>query len=599
MAKGVWGIDVSKSSIKAVRLQPDKEGNIELTNIEIIEYTPSESRDEASLDQEIRIAVNTLVSRNKFKKDIVAVSLPGHAIFNRFVKIPPVNRDRIDSVIKYEAQQHIPFPIEEVIWVYQVIENNYRPDQEIDVVFFAIKKEVVDQFLALMSVSNLSVDIVQFAPVALYNFAMHQMPLVFSKEGMVIIDMGANNSDLVLVEGNRFWIRNLPIVGNTITKSIQDKLEVSYADAERLKTTTTAGQTQEAAKIFGAIQSVLKDLASEIHRSIGFYKSLVSGRTVNFKNLVLAGNATKMIYFEEFLSQRLQLAVSKLSTLNHIDVSEKVDKVILDKNLPSLGVAFGLSLQALGLTPSRINLMPPELIRVKTISRKKIFVSVIMVVLIMISVLLYLSAKTAIEQLGEIDLEMQEIIMGAERTNKTFLELQKIQEKEKYLETISSIGTGRDTYIKVFNAMNNIESLVKNILAPAKGYIEKGNDDDFKVVGLNEKNRIWILNIKMEMVPDVLNFSAICAVVARQKSNDDFDPVASQDFIKEKMLKQLAQEFGVTEPKLSLMDTKPVPKLLTKDEQSMMGAEGTEEENELKPKYYRFLIQLAIPIKIK
>ncbi|MFH1227991.1 MAG: type IV pilus assembly protein PilM [Planctomycetota bacterium] len=599
MAKGVWGIDVSKSSIKAVRLQVDKEGSLELTNVEMVEYAPSTNRDEASLDQEIRTAINTLVSRNNFKRDIVAISLPGHAIFNRFVKIPAINRDRIDSVIKYEAQQHIPFPIEEVIWVYQVIEKNYKPDEDIDVVFFAIKKEVVNQFLALMAVSNLNIDIVQFAPVALYNFVMHQMPLAFSKEGMVIIDMGANNGDLVLVEENRFWIRNLPIVGNTITKSIQDKLEISYADAERLKITTTAEQTQEAAKIFGAIQSVLKDLASEIHRSVGFYKSLVSGRTVNFKNLVLAGNATKMLYFEEFLSQRLQLAVSKLTTLNHIDVSDKVDKAILNKNLPSLGVALGLSLQALGLTPSRINLMPPELIRVKTISRKKIFTSAIAGVVILISILLHLSFKASVEQLKTTNLEVQNTIKEAEKTNKAFEEVQKTIDKEKYLETISSIGAGRDAYIKVFNSINNIEALTSNVLAPVKGYLEKGNVDDLNILELNEKNRIWILNMKMEMAQDVFNFSAICAVVARQKSNDEFDPVASQDFIKEQMLKQLALELGVTEPKLDLMDTKPIPKLITKEEKSMIGSEESGEEKELTPKYYLFKIQMAIPIKAK
>ena len=594
--KGVWGIDVSKSSIKAVRLQPskDEEGHIELTNIEIIDYTPSASRDETGLDQEIRLAVNTLISRHKFKNDTIAVSLPGHSIFNRFVKIAAMNKDRLDSTIKYEAQQHIPFPLEEVIWVYQVIEKAYKPDEEIEVGFFAIKREVVDQFLALMSVSNLNIDIVQFAPVALYNFVISQMPASFAREGTVILDMGANNSDLILFEENRFLIRNMPIVGNTITKSIQDKLEISYADAERLKTTTTAEQTQEAAKIFGAIQSVLKDLASEVHRTIGFYKSLTSGRTVTFKNLVMAGNATKMLYFEEFLSQRLQLAVSKIAQLNQIDIGSKVDKPTLDKNLPSLGVAFGLALQGLGLTSTRINLMPPELIKIKTVSRKKVFVGAIAGVLVVLVFLLHLSAKATSQHLEKVNAEAQAILTQAEKINKSWKQIQATKEKDDYLKTISGLGAGRDVYLRIFDALNNIEPLTKNILAPAKGYIEKDKDDDMVVLQDNEKKKIWILNMKMEMAADDLNISIICGMVARQKSNGDFDSVGSQDFVKDQF-KPLTQQFQAVDPKISPLDNKPITHLATNEELSQIDTQE-ESEKELSPKYCRFLVQVAIPI---
>lgn len=597
--KGVWGIDVSKSSIKAVRIQPSKseEGHIELTNIEIIDYSPSAARDDATLDQEIRLAVNTLISRHKFRNDIIAVSLPGHSIFIRPVKIPAISKDRMESIIKGEAQQHIPFPIEEVIWVYQVLEKAYKPDEELDVVFLAIKKEVVDQFLALMMVSNLNIDIVQFAPVALYNFIITQLPASFAREGTVIIDMGANNCDLVLMEENKFWIRNLPVVGNTITKCIQDKLEISYADAERLKTTTTAEQSQEAGKIFGAIQSVLKDLASEIHRSIGFYKSLTSGRTVTFKNMILAGNATKMLYFEEFLSQRLQLAVSRLGQLSRIDIGGKVDKPALEKNLPSLGVAFGLALQGLGRTPTRINLMPPELIKIKTVSRKKVYVGAIAGVLLVLVYLLHLAARATTQQLEKANSEVQAVLTQAEKINKEWKTIQVIKDKEDYLKTITGLGADREINLRLLDALNNIEPLSSNILTPAKGYVEKANQDDMFILQENEKKKIWILSLKLESAADILNVNIICGIVARQKPNGDFDSVASQDFVKDQLIKPLKDEFQVADPKISLMDNKPVPRLATNDELSNSGS-GDETEEEALPKYCRLQIQMAVPISV-
>ena len=85
------------------------------------------------------------------------------------------------------------------------------------------------------------------------------------------------------------------------------------------------------------MSNVLKDLVSEIHRSIGYYKSLSgSGKPVDFGRIMIAGNAAKIIYFKEFISQRLQLEPVSINSLNNIKTNETIDKKVLETQLPSL-----------------------------------------------------------------------------------------------------------------------------------------------------------------------------------------------------------------------------------------------------------------------
>ena len=368
MGRGVWGIDVSKFSIKAVRLEAGPSGMV-LSQVGVMPYEGTDSGEPVNLDSEIRHSLAELKVRLKIGSEKVVLSLPGHSTFNRLIKLPPVEAGKLEEVVRYEAQSQIPFPIDEVIWDYQFVERAYSPGEEKEVILFAIKKEIVEQFLANIADLGLNVDAIQFAPVALFNFLSYDQDI---GQSCIAIDMGADNADLLVVDGAKFWIRNLPITGNDITKALQKAFKVSFTEAEKLK--RKAASTPQAQKIFNAAQPVIRDLIGEVHRSIGYYKSI--SKQVRFEKVLVLGNASRFVNFQKFVSQTLQMPAVRVSKLNRIAIGGELDGATVSEDLTTISTSIGLALQGWGEGSNRVNLLPPAFRKTREMKRKQPLVAV-------------------------------------------------------------------------------------------------------------------------------------------------------------------------------------------------------------------------------
>jgi type IV pilus assembly protein PilM len=601
MLQNCWGLDISRSSLKAVKIQLSKEGFPEVTEIVILPYTLSATRDEAALEQEIRNALTTFLSQHKLKGCFVVASLPGHSTFNRFVKIPYAEGENLHKSIEAQAQQQMPFPINEAIWAYQIIESSYQPDKESDIVLFALKRETINQFMSTLNAVGLSVDNIQFAPVALYNFIAYDQDI---DKDTVVLDMGAQNTDLILIEGDKFWVRNLPVVGNDLTKALQQKFDIPFTEAEQLKQVTKG--SQQAGKVFNAIQPVLKDLVSEIHRSIGYYKSLsANNNPLNFERMFIAGNSSKVIYFQEFISQRLQLEPLRITQLNKLDCTEQIDKSLLDNQLPSLGVALGLALQGLGLTKNRINLLPHEIIRKKEIAQKKPWVAAIAIITILILGLLHFSAQGKYSRLDIKDQEIKSLVKDCKKIEKLYTEAQQTKDLDDQLKNLVNIIPDQNIWLKIFNTFKQID--VFNMESPdfKKGYLSIDNADDLTALKNFEARKIWILNLKAakgkaknstkdetHISKPVINLSILCSLVAFRKSDGSFDSINSQEFVKNYFVKPLAQQLNIAEETpIPLDSNNPVADLESPEEDKTIKKGGTDF------KYYRYRVELEIPLE--
>src|SRR5262245_27876920 len=362
MGKGVWGIDVSKSSVKAVRIEGDT-----LTHAGVFPYDSAGTGEAGDLDAQIKATLTQIKSTYKITSEPVIFSLPSHSTFNRLIKLPPVEESKIPEIVKYEAQSQIPFNIDEVIWDYQYVERDYAPGEEKEVILFAIKRDIVEQFLGNIVELKFNTEAVQFAPVALFNFLLKDQDM---KGATVALDMGGDNTDLIVIDGTKFWVRNLPITGNDITKALQKAFNIPFEEAEKLK--LKAGQSQQAQKIFNAVQPVLRDLVNEINRSMGYYKSI--SKTSKFDQIILLGNSTKTLNFQKFVSQSLQLPAIRVQKLNTIAVGGGVDPGELNENLATSGTALGLAVQGLEPTTNRVNLLPDQYRKKKELKRKQPFI---------------------------------------------------------------------------------------------------------------------------------------------------------------------------------------------------------------------------------
>src|SRR6516164_1817126 len=174
---GVWGIDLGQCALKALRLQ-EIDGQVTATAFDYVEHPKILSQPDADPDQLTREALDKFLERNALKGDVVAISVPGQSGLARFVKLPPVEEKKIPDIVRFEAKQQIPFPLDEVVWDYQKIGAGMVTDgfaMETEIGLFAMKRDMVNRAMQQFKDVNVEVQIVQMAPLALCNFVAYDL----------------------------------------------------------------------------------------------------------------------------------------------------------------------------------------------------------------------------------------------------------------------------------------------------------------------------------------------------------------------------------------------------------------------------------------
>jgi len=375
MAKiqAVWAIDIGQAALKAIKLVPgETPDQVVAEAFDFIEYPKILSQPDADPDELVREALATFTDRNELKGCKVAISVPGQSGLVKFIKLPPVEKKRIPDIVKFEAKQQIPFALDEVVWAYQQIGGDEAINEEeftmAEVGLFAMKRDQINRAILPFAVAGIEVDIVQMSPIALYNYiTFDQLRGSGSKESVVLLDIGADNTDLIISDGTRIWQRNVPIGGNHFTRALTKELKLTFAKAEHLKRNAT--KAPDPRSIFTAMRGVFNDFASEINRSIGFYSSI--NRTAKIRKVVGMGNGFKLPGLQKFLQQNLNHEVGRLEGFERMGGDEVKSAPQFQDNLASFAVAYGLGVQGLNRGGLSTNLLPPEIERVRLVRAKK------------------------------------------------------------------------------------------------------------------------------------------------------------------------------------------------------------------------------------
>jgi type IV pilus assembly protein PilM len=375
MAKiqAVWAIDIGQAALKALKLVPgETPEQVVAEAFDFIEYPKILSQPDADADELVREALATFTDRNDLKGCKVAIGVPGQSGLVKFIKLPPVEKKRIPDIVKFEAKQQIPFALDEVVWSYQQIGGDDEVNDEdftmAEVGLFAMKRDQINRAILPLTVAGIEVDIVQMSPIALYNFiSFDQIKGSGSKDSVVLLDIGADNTDLIITDGNRIWQRNVPIGGNHFTRALTKELKLTFAKAEHLKRNATKAPDPRA--IFTAMRGVFNDFASEVNRSIGFYSSI--NRSAKIKKIVGLGNGFKLPGLQKFLQQNLNQEIERLETFEKLVGDEVKGAPQFQDNLASFAVAYGLGIQGLNRGGLSTNLLPPEIERIRLIRAKK------------------------------------------------------------------------------------------------------------------------------------------------------------------------------------------------------------------------------------
>jgi len=231
-AKAVLGLDIGTSSIKAILLKVTKE-EVELANAGMVELHLDPVVENKEKRARVIEGIKKLLEENEIKAREVVIAVPGQSVITRHLKLPPGARERLAQVIKFEAQNQIPFPLDKVGMDYQALPG--KEGEEVKVILTAMKKELIDDHLALAEETGLSCVAMDISSLALYNALRFKKP---PKEAEVValIDIGATTTDIsVHRDGILEFTRSAPVAGNDLTEAIQTKLGVPFNEAEKLK----------------------------------------------------------------------------------------------------------------------------------------------------------------------------------------------------------------------------------------------------------------------------------------------------------------------------------------------------------------------------
>jgi len=385
--KGVWGIDIGQCALKAIRLEMVG-GKPTATAFDYVEHTKILSQPDADPDSLIREALDKFLSRNQLKLDDVAIGIAGQSGLARFVKLPPVEEKKIAEIVKFEAKQQIPFPLDEVVWDFQKIAGGESVDGfalETEIGLFAMKRDVIARYLNYFSGSKVEVHTVQMSPLALVNFATYE---ILKKGGAtpvpeeadaddetpkgkkrcaVVMDIGTDASNLIITDGGKIiWQRPIPLGGNNFTRALTKELKLTFAKAEHLK--RNAAKSPEMANILKAIKPVLTDFVGEVQRSLGYFTN--THRDAHVAYLVGLGSAFKLPGLQKYLGDKLSLEVRKPAKFARLEGESVLADPLFQENLLTFPVAYGLALQGLGEARLITNLLPSE-IRFDRIIRAK------------------------------------------------------------------------------------------------------------------------------------------------------------------------------------------------------------------------------------
>ena len=354
-AHAAWGIEIGAYAIKAVRLE--RVGNeVEVSDFAVIPHRKVLTTPDVDVSDVIRLSLGQLISQKSLEDELVVMSVAGHSSFVRFAKLPPVEPKKIPDIVRFEAVQQIPFPIEEVEWDYQTFANNDSP--EVEVALFAVTRDKVNELLGLYGEVGLSPEVLTLSPVALFNAMSFDHNLAASEGATVYIDIGTTATDVVIADQGRCWIRTFPIGGNHFTIAIAEAFKISHSKAEALKKEVST--SKYAKQMMAAMRPVFTDLLQDLQRSLGYFNNTRPDTQIT--KMVGAGSTFKIPGLRKFIGQQLEENVLRLDEFRRIRVEGK-GAAAFAEHVVNLATAYGLALQGVGLAELDANLVPSNVRR--------------------------------------------------------------------------------------------------------------------------------------------------------------------------------------------------------------------------------------------
>jgi len=348
-SKGLIGLDLGSSALKAVEIKDLGRGRgFQLVNVGIETLPPEAIVDGAIMDSGlVTEAIQRLFSTRKFKATDVAISLSGHSVIIKKIGLPAMSPEELAESIQWEAEQYIPFDMDDVNIDYQILEGSATDAEgNMDVLLVAVKKDKINDYTGVVSQAGKTpvvVDVDVFALQNAFEASCESSPA----EVVALVNLGASVTNIsVLRQGSSIFWRDISIGGNRYTEAIQREMNLSQEEAEALK-----HGTQEEGIPADQVQPILsrvnEEVGNEIQKTLDFFKATTSGDSV--QHLVFSGGTSRVPGLTDYMAERFQTPVEVLNPFSRLADAERVLPAEQGEEIaPSMAVAVGLALRKVG-----------------------------------------------------------------------------------------------------------------------------------------------------------------------------------------------------------------------------------------------------------
>jgi type IV pilus assembly protein PilM len=368
-------LNLGSQAISVADFRPQSGGGLVLRDYkrrDLAIENPGEPIPHAQITATIREILNEL----GIKSAKVNYAVAGQSVFARFVKLPSVEEEKIDRIIGFEAQQNVPFPIDEVVWDYQLVGGG--TDEQLQVVLVAIKSDLLEGINAAVEAAGLRPTVIGVANMALYNAFRYNYSDV--TDSSLVVDIGARTTNLLFIEPGKIFSRSVPIGGSSITTALAKEFNEPFAAAETRKResgfVSLGGAYADPADVDIArmskiIRSTMTRLHAEIMRSISHYRSQQQGKAP--ARIYLCGGSSGMPYMREFFQEKLQVPIEFFNPVRNVAIANEADARQIARSAHLLGELVGLGLRAVASCPMELNLRPASVIRAHEVERRRPF----------------------------------------------------------------------------------------------------------------------------------------------------------------------------------------------------------------------------------
>lgn len=337
----VFGLDIGTSKMKAVWLNSDNDALTYNSVLAAVTPMPGFQSESPFDHQELAQAINKLVSDAKITTNRVAIALPENHIFTKVIDMPVLSEKELSSAIYWEAEEHIPAPMETMTLDWTILKRPKEvvTEQKMQVLLVAAPKQLIKKYQNVLELAGLNIDSVETETLSI----IRGIGKSYNSSTVILMNFGLMNTSLSIVqEGIIVFNYSIPLGGVAITRAISSDFGLSTQQAEEYKKTYGLSDKNLEGKVAEAIEPIFTNIVSEVKKAVAFYTEKYKGE-IQISQILLTGGTANLPEIDSYFVKRVGIETVIVNPWKSLNINGV--PVDLEPIAPEYVVACGLAIK--------------------------------------------------------------------------------------------------------------------------------------------------------------------------------------------------------------------------------------------------------------